>query len=142
MNIAVRYYTKGGNTRKVADAIAQALNVPANDISTPLSDPVDLLFLGGSVYGFELDPELRDYIATLTPDQVKSVAIFSTSAFSQAGNKSMVKKLAQQDIPVLQPAFYCHGEFKFTRKGHPNAADLEAAAAFAKKTVADKQASL
>lgn len=29
MNIAIRYYTRSGNTKKVADAISDALALPA-----------------------------------------------------------------------------------------------------------------
>lgn len=36
MKVAVRYYTRGGNTKKLADAISKALGVPAQTTSVPL----------------------------------------------------------------------------------------------------------
>ena len=48
MKIAVRYYTKTGHTRKVAEAIAEAVGVKALPISEPLTEPADVLFLGNS----------------------------------------------------------------------------------------------
>ena len=45
MKIAVRYYTKTGNTKKLAMAIAEAVGVEAKPISVPVDEPVDILFL-------------------------------------------------------------------------------------------------
>ena len=50
MTIAVRYYTKSGNTKKLAEEAAKAAGVSAKDVSVPLSEKADLLFLGSSVY--------------------------------------------------------------------------------------------
>ena len=52
MNYAVAYYTRSGNTKKVADAIAEVIGVPTTDISKGLSADVDVLFLGSSLYAF------------------------------------------------------------------------------------------
>lgn len=46
MKIAVRYYTKTGNTKRMAEAVAKAVGVEALPISTPITEPVDILFLG------------------------------------------------------------------------------------------------
>ena len=46
MTYAVRYYTKTGNTKKLADALAGELGVEARPISDPIVERVDLLFLG------------------------------------------------------------------------------------------------
>ena len=61
MTYAVRYYTKTGNTKKLADALAGELGVEARPISDPVTEPVDLLFLGNSYYAFNIDPEVRDF---------------------------------------------------------------------------------
>lgn len=50
MKTAVRYFTMTGNTKKLAEAIAAALDVTAEDLSKPLTEDVDVLFLGSSVY--------------------------------------------------------------------------------------------
>ena len=59
MKIAVRYYTKTGNTKKLAMAIAEAVGVEAKPISVPVDEPVDILFLGNSYYAFSIDPEVN-----------------------------------------------------------------------------------
>ena len=50
MTYAVRYYTKTGNTKRLAEAIAKELGVEALPISKPVKEPVDALFLGNSYY--------------------------------------------------------------------------------------------
>ena len=44
MSFAVRYYTKTGNTKRLADAIAKELGVEALPISEPVTEKVDILF--------------------------------------------------------------------------------------------------
>ena len=46
MKIAVRYYTKTGNTKKLAEAVADAVGAEALPISAPITERVDILFLG------------------------------------------------------------------------------------------------
>ena len=87
MNIAVRYQTRGGNTKAAAEAIAKAANVTAEPIGTPLETPVDILFLGGAVYAFKLDETLTEYINNLEPDAIKTIAAFSTAGFVSGTNK-------------------------------------------------------
>ena len=62
MRTAVRYYTRGGNTKRLAEAVAQAVGTEALPISTPVDEPVDILFLGNSYYAFNIDPTVRDVI--------------------------------------------------------------------------------
>ncbi len=59
MTFAVRYYTKTGNTKRLAEAVAKELGVEALPISEPVTEPVDALFLGNSYYAFNIDPEVK-----------------------------------------------------------------------------------
>ena len=59
MKIAVRYYTRSGNTRKLAEAVAKAVNTQANDVSVPLTEKADILFLGCSYYAFDVDEAVK-----------------------------------------------------------------------------------
>ena len=65
MKVAVRYYTKTGNTKRLAESIGNAVGVEALPISTPIMEPVDILFLGNSYYAFSIDPEVRDFVKGL-----------------------------------------------------------------------------
>ncbi len=53
--IEVRYFSKTGNTAKLAEAIAKTLGIKAKTVDTPLEGDVDILFLGSSVYGAGVD---------------------------------------------------------------------------------------
>ena len=46
MKIAIRYYSKTGNTEKLAEAIGEAIGVAPKTIDEPLNEDVDILFLG------------------------------------------------------------------------------------------------
>ncbi len=137
MKIAVRYYTKTGNTKRLAEAVAQALNVEAQPLSVPLDGPVDILFLGNSYYAFSIDPEVRDYIRGLDQYKVGRIVNFGSAAMLNSTLKKVKAEADKVGIPVDEREFHCKGEFKGIHKGKPDAEDLKAAAAFA-RTVAGK----
>ena len=103
MTYAVRYYTKTGNTKRLAEAIAKELEVEALPISEPVTEPVDALFLGNSYYAFNS-----------TYKKVKAEA----------------DKIG---IPMDEKEFHCKGEFKGLHKGRPNDDDIKAAIEFARQ---------
>lgn len=68
MNIAVRYYSRSGNTKAVAEAIAEAVGVPAVSVDqsgAALKEPADVLFVGGALYAYGLDRHLKNYLQEL-----------------------------------------------------------------------------
>jgi flavodoxin len=79
MKIAIRYQSRGGNTREVAETIAKTAGVTAEPIEKQIVEPVDLLFIGGGVYQWDIDPSLKNYLEELDPKLVKSVAAFTTA---------------------------------------------------------------
>ena len=135
MEIAVRYHTRSGNTKKVADAIGQEAGVKAENLRAPMIGSIDLLFLGSAVYGFDLDEDVKQYISSLSPDRVKSVLLFGTSAIVKNGNEKMAALLREHEINVLDQDFHCHGAFAVMHRGHPSEADLKKAAAFARTAI-------
>jgi flavodoxin len=79
MKLAVRYQSHGGNTKAVAEAIANAAGVTAESIETPIIEPVDILFVGGGVYKWDIDISLKNFLENLNPEFIKSVAAFTTA---------------------------------------------------------------
>ena len=132
MTFAVRYYTKTGNTRKLATAIADALGVQALPISEPVTEPVDILLLGNSYYAFSIDPEVKAFIRSLDKSKVGRIANFGSAAMLNSTFKKVKAEADKVGIPMVDKEFHCRGEFKGIHKGRPNAEDLKAAAAFAK----------
>ena len=135
MNIAVRYYTRTGNTKRLAQAVAEAVGVEALPISTPISEPVDILFLGNSYYAFSIDPEVRDFIRSLDKDSIGRIVNFGSAAMLNSTWKKVKAEADKAGIAMDEREFHCKGEFKGLHKGRPNAKDLEAVADFAKSVV-------
>ncbi len=133
MTYAVRYYTKTGNTKKLADAVAGELGVEAKPISDPITEPVDILFLGNSYYAFNIDPEVRDFVASLDKDKVGKIVNFGSAAMMNSTIKKVRAEADKVGIPVDSKEFHCKGEFKGFHKGRPNEADLKAIADFARQ---------
>ena len=137
MKIAVRYYTKTGNTKRLAEAVAGAAGVEALPISVPVTEPTDILFLGNSYYAFSIDPEVRDFIRNLDKNKVGRIVNFGSAALLNSTYKKVKAEADKAGIPMDEREFHCKGEFKGAHKGRPNAEDLAAAANFAKSIIGE-----
>ena len=135
MKIAVRYYTKTGNTEKLAKAIAQVAGVAALPISAPVTEYVDILFLGNSYYAFSIDPEVRSFVRSLDKSKVGKIVNFGSAAMLNSTYKKVKEEADKVGIPMDEREFHWKGEFKGIHKGKPNEADLKAAAEFAGKVL-------
>lgn len=133
MKIAVRYYTKTGNTKRLAEAVAEAVGAEALPLSAPVEEAVDLLFLGNSYYAFSIDPEVRDFVRSLDSGKVGRIVNFGSAAMLNSTYKKVKAEADKIGIPMDEREFHCRGEFKGLHKGRPNEEDLKAAAAFARK---------
>ncbi len=133
MKAAVRYYTKTGNTRRLAEAIAEVAGVQAEPISAPVSEPVDVLFLGNSYYAFNIDPEVRNFVRSLDKTKVGKIVNFGSAAMMNSTWKKVKAEADKAGIPMDEREFHCKGEFKGIHKGRPNEEDLKAVADFAGK---------
>ena len=132
MNTEVRYYSKTGNTKKIADAIAKQAGVSAKSIREPVLREVDVLFLGTGLYAFDIDPELKEYILTLNPANIKTVVVFSTAAIVKSAYEKAKKYLKNQGLTVSNAEYHCPGHYMILRKGRPNAEDIQKAEQFAR----------
>lgn len=128
MKTAVRYYSRSGNTKMVADAIAKAAGVNAVSVDQQeagISEPADVLFIGGALYAYGIDSHLKDYLKTLKKEDAKKAVVFSTSWISKHSVDLIKKGLKEAGIPVADEYFYV--------KSRPGDEQLKAAAAFAGK---------
>ena len=134
MKIAVRYFSRGGNTKKLADAISKAVGVDAETASVPLTEAVDILFLGSSVYANGVDNAIKEFVRGINV-KVGKVVNFSTAALVKSSYKQVSKLLEEKHIPFAKEEFYCRGSFTVMHRGRPNADDCAAAAEFARKVI-------
>ncbi|MCI5758671.1 MAG: flavodoxin [Eubacterium sp.] len=128
MNIAVRYYSRSGNTRAAAEAIAKAAGTEAVSADAPdaaLPGTVDILFVGGALYAYGIDRKLTEYLRSLKKEEVRKAVIFSTSWVSKHAIELIRKELEAKGIPVEDRTFYFRGK--------PGEKQLREAETFAKQ---------
>ena len=134
MNIAVRYYTRSGNTEKLAGAIAQAVGVQAENVAVPLSEKADVLLLGCSYYAFDVDEAVKAFVLE-NRDRIGKIVCFGTSAMMKSIYKPMKKVADEAGVQLSAEEFHCRGSFGPMHKGRPDGTDLQNAAAFAKNII-------
>ena len=128
MNIAVRYYSRSGNTKLLAETIANEAHVKAvsvDSVNAEIKESVDLLFIGGALYAYGLDKHLKDYLKTLKKEYVKKAVVFSTSWLSKHSIDLIKKALSENDIEIEDEFIYA--------KNKPSLEKLEEAKNMVKK---------
>ena len=110
--IEVRYCsrTKFGNTRRIAEAIAEGAGTKAVSIDDEpkLTEKADILFLGGAPYANIMAPELREYAENLDPAMVGRIVLFTTSNWSRRTVLALKKIFKDKGITVAEDYFYAH----------------------------------
>lgn len=134
MRVAVRYYTRSGNTARLAKAIAERAGVPAYDVACDLKEKVDLLFLGCSYYAFDVDENVKSFIMR-NSGLIGRIVCLGTSAMMKSVHKPMQKAAGTAGVLLHDEEFHCRGSFGPMHKGRPDAEDLGRAAAFAVKII-------
>ncbi len=133
MTYAVRYYTKTGNTKRLAEAMAKELGVEALPISEPVNEAVDYLFLGNSYYAFNIDPEVKAFVSSLDKDKIGKIVNFGSAAMLNSTYKKVKEVADKAGVAMDEKEFHCKGEFKGIHKGRPNNDDIASAVEFVKK---------
>ena len=139
MNMKVMYHSSTGNTKRIAEAIAETLDIKAEPIgAAALSEAVDLLFLGDGVYFGKPNKETVRFIQQLNPAIVKNVAVFATYG-GQANIGEKLKELLQsKQLHVVGEPFICKGKaWGILNRGEPNADCLSEACRYAESITAN-----
>lgn len=132
MKFAVRYYTKTGHTKKLAQRLGEAIGVKALSVKEGVDEKVDILFLGSSYYAFSIDPEVKEFIGGLDKDKIGKIVVFASAALLNSTYKKVKKEADKVGIEVDEKEFHCKGEFKAFNKGRPNEEDYKAIEDFGK----------
>ena len=128
MKVQVRYYSRSGNTKVLADAIAKGANVKAvsiDDDNALIDEETDILFIGGALYAYGLDNKIKKYISELDANNIKNAIVFSTSWISKHSVDLLKKELAKKNIDVSEEYIYY--------KNKPNSNELKEAEEITKK---------
>lgn len=135
MKSAIRYYTKTGHTKELAQRLSKAIGEEALPISEGLNEKVDILFLGSSYYAFSIDPEVKKFIANLNKDMVGKIVVFGSAAMLNSTYKKVEKEANKVGIEVDPREFHCKGEYKAFNKGRPNEDDFKDIEKFGKEII-------
>ncbi|MGN0395714.1 MAG: flavodoxin family protein [Coprococcus sp.] len=79
MKIAVRFQSRGGNTKAVAEIIAKKAGVKAETVEVAVDEYVDVLFVGGGVYMGKMDESLYNFLSELNSDNIGQIVCFSST---------------------------------------------------------------
>ena len=124
MDFAVRYYSRGGNTAKLANAVGEVLGVEAKTVAENLEEETDILFLGNSLYAGKPNKVIVNFIKE-NAEKIGTIVNFGSSASGNSTIKRVKKLCAELNIKVFDEEFICPGSFLFMHKGRPNDTDIE-----------------
>lgn len=136
MTTAVRYFSRTGNTKKLAEGIACALGLEAKTTDASLEEKVDVLFLGSAVYAAGVDDAVKEFIKN-NASKIGKIVNFSTAALLPSTYKQVSKLAEESNVQMAEEEFHCRGAFAVMHKNRPNEADIKAAQDFAKKIISE-----
>lgn len=122
---SIRYYSKFGHSKQMAQAIEEIVGAKAATVAEPLTGTVDTLYLGAGVFLGKVNSAVIDFISTLKPEDVKEVVLFGSCAIIDSPVPQMRKALEAKGIKVSNKSFTCKGSMGPIHMGHPNKADLD-----------------
>lgn len=134
MTTAIRYFSKFGHTKQMADVVGKVTGAKPETTDVPVNQPVDVLYLGSGVMLGKISSDMTKFIKSLTPDKVKCVVCFGSCAIIKSPVPQMRSLLEVQGITVSEKEFTCKGSMGPLHAGHPNQQDLENLCKFIKST--------
>ena len=136
MNVKLIYFSRGGNTRKIALAIAEELKTNPIDVKNETSEvsSADLLIVGSGTYGSQPGKEMVNYLENLKPVKGKRAACFSSCAGDASKTLEAMKDILTKKGYTIVDCFSCFGKFAgLSKRGHPSDEELRHAKEFARK---------
>ena len=134
MRVDVRYYSKNGATKKLAEAVAAAVGAEAKTVDVKLDKYADVVFLGASVYGGKPDASVAAFIRD-NAKNIGKIVVFGSACTGKSTYPAIKSAAAGQAVKTAEMFFQCKGQFWFFNKNRPNDQDCADAADFAKKQI-------
>jgi flavodoxin len=126
------------NTEKIALAMGAELGAEVKKLSEARSQDLeefDLVGFGSGINGLDVHRELAAFVAGLAERKGQKAFVFSTSVSARDWTGKFRTLLVEKGFSVVGE-FHCPGLwtplFFKVRRGHPDAADIESARAFAR----------
>ncbi|MBN2042637.1 MAG: flavodoxin, partial [Candidatus Aenigmarchaeota archaeon] len=120
----VLYYSKTGNTRKVAGVIANKLGVIPESVKDQLIiKKGTFVFLGCAMYAGKLPKQMTDFIGK-NNFRGREVALFGTSGAGDGKHLEEIERLLKEKGAKIKGKYGCRGGFLIFGYGHPNDDEL------------------
>jgi flavodoxin I len=131
MEYQVIYFSKTGNTKKIAEAIASELGVKSEEVKDAKLNEDVMVFLGS---GWYVNNPAKIMIKFIEDNNFKSrdVALFGTSGSGEGKEVNKMEDILRSKEACIKGKFFCKGKFLFTNRGRPNDEDLKQSKEFAK----------
>lgn len=132
----VIYFSRGGNTKKLAEAIAEGLNVSAEDVKeVRLRSENDTILLGSGCYGGKPGKEMMEFINS-NDFKGRDVALFGTSGSGKGVELDEMKDALKAKGANVKGKFHCKGQtFGIINHSRPDNSDLKRAEEFAEDMI-------
>ncbi len=105
MKTCVVYFSRTGNTKRMAEAISDLLKAPTFDMASSEPSVVenyDLLIVGTPVEGFRPAKETVAFVERLPKGEGKKAILFCTYALWKGGTfRALTKKLSNKGYGIL-----------------------------------------
>ena len=105
MKICVWYFSRTGNTKRMAEAIAEATKASAFDIASSepsIAEKYDLLIIGTPVEGFRPAKETVDFVEHLPKAEGKKAILFCTHRLWKGSTfKVLERSLSSKGYEVI-----------------------------------------
>lgn len=132
MKAQVIYFSKTGNTKKLAEAIASEIGVKAVDVKSLEKLEKTIIFMGSGSYGKKPGKEMMDFMEKNDFKGFKA-ALFGTSGSGKGDEVAIMEKTLLAKGASVKGKFFCKGKFIVFNRGRPSQDDLKKARDFARK---------
>lgn len=140
MKNIIIYFSKTGNTEKIAKALAQELKCQEYNLKNINPDEIDLskvenVFLGSGIYGGDFDVSVKNYIKRLKGKQFNVGFFVTRGGFLKIYEKTIQKlnlEVKSMKNKISSNFFQCFGKSGIFHKKNPNPEDLNRAKEWAR----------
>lgn len=134
MKFQIIYFSKMGNTQKIADAIASEIGVKAEHVKDAQLLDDSFVFLGSGCYGKKPATQITIFIED-NDFTSRNVALFGTSGSGEGFEVKEMERKLQVKQACIKGTFSCKGKFLLINRGRPSTDDVKEAKKFAKQMI-------